>query len=168
MRIYFSIWLGEVASTVGSALTSFALGIWIYEQTESVSLFTLNVLAYVVPGLLLAPIAGVIADRWNRKWVIVLGDAGVALTTLCVFLLATGGHLRIGHIYLLTALQFGVRIAAMARLRCHDPADRAERTPGTRQRALAGRGRAGRNGRASHCRQPVRDERRRTARDSAD
>jgi MFS family permease len=104
MQKYLIIWLGEVASTLGSGLTSFALGIWIYEQTDSVSLLSWNMLAYILPNLLFTPVAGVIADRWNRKWVMVLGDAGVALTTLIVFLLVTTGNLRIGYIYILTAV----------------------------------------------------------------
>ena len=103
MRTYVVIWVGEVASTVGSALTSFALGIWIYEKTGSVSLLTFNMLAYVLPNLLLSPVAGVIADRWHRKWVMVMGDAGVALTTLGVFLLITSDTLQIWHVYILTA-----------------------------------------------------------------
>jgi len=97
------IWVGEVASTVGSALTSFALGIWIYERTGSVSMLTFNMLAFVLPNLLLTPFAGVIADRWNRKWVMVLGDAGVAVMTFIVFLLAAADNLRIGYIFLLSA-----------------------------------------------------------------
>jgi DHA3 family macrolide efflux protein-like MFS transporter len=103
MRKYLIIWVGEVASIVGSALTSFALGVWIYERTDSVSMLTLNMLAYVLPNLLFTPLAGVIADRWHRKWVMVMGDAGVALTTLIVFLLIASGNLRIGYIYVLTA-----------------------------------------------------------------
>ncbi len=104
MRRYLIIWIGEVASTLGSGLTSFALGIWIYEQTDSVSMLTLNALAYVLPHLLFTPIAGVIADRWNRKLVIVVGDTGVALTALVVFLLIVTGNLRIGYIYILTTI----------------------------------------------------------------
>jgi DHA3 family macrolide efflux protein-like MFS transporter len=104
MRTYFIIWLGEVASTVGSALTSFALGLWIYEQTDSVSLFTLNILAYTLPYLVMTPFAGVLADRWSRKWLMVAGDAGVAVATLGVFVLAASGQLRIGYVFVLTAV----------------------------------------------------------------
>lgn len=104
MQKYLIIWLGEVASTLGSGLTSFALGIWIYEQTDSVSMLTLNALAYVLPHLLFTPVAGVIADRWNRKLVIVVGDTGVALTALVVFLLIVTGNLRIGYVYILTTI----------------------------------------------------------------
>lgn len=104
MRTYFIIWLGEVASTVGSALTSFALGLWIYEQTDSVSMFALNMLAYTLPYLVISPLAGALADRWNRKWLMILGDMGAAVTTLGVILLAVNGQLHIGYIYTLTAI----------------------------------------------------------------
>jgi len=102
MRKYMIIWVGEVASTVGSALTSFALGVWIYERTDSVSLLTLNMLMYAVSSLVVLPLAGVAADRWNRKFVMVLGDFGVALCSLVVLLLATSGSLQIWHAYILT------------------------------------------------------------------
>lgn len=103
MRTYLLIWVGEVASVTGSGLTSFALGLWIYDRTGSVSQFTLSLLAYLVPHLLLTPFAGVIADRWNRKWIIVLGDAGAGLGSLAVFLLVAAGSLQVWHIYLAVA-----------------------------------------------------------------
>lgn len=123
MRTYFIIWVGEVASTLGSGLTSFALGLWIYERTGSVSLLTFNMLAYLVPDLLLTPLAGVVADRWNRKALMVLGDAGAGLGSFIVFLLAMSGNLQIWHIYLLTifsaafgALQWPAYTAAIPQI----------------------------------------------------
>jgi MFS family permease len=104
MRKYTIIWFGEVASIVGSALTSFALGVWIYERTGSVSLFSLNLLAYAVCGLLVMPFAGVIADRWNRKWVIVLSDTGVGITSGVVFILSATDQLAVWHVYILTGI----------------------------------------------------------------
>ncbi|HEX3050294.1 MAG TPA: MFS transporter [Aggregatilineaceae bacterium] len=104
MRKYLTIWVGEVASTVGSALTSFALGVWILEKTDSVSLFSLNLLLYAVCGLLVMPFAGVAADRWDRKTVIILGDAGAGLNSLVVFWLATSNQLEIWHVYILTGI----------------------------------------------------------------
>lgn len=102
MRKYLIIWIGEAFSTVGTALTSFGLGVWIYKQTGSVSLFSLNLLVYAVCGLAVMPLAGVIADRWNRKRVIVLGDTGAGLVSLIVFLLVASHHLHVWHVYLLT------------------------------------------------------------------
>ncbi|HEX3052439.1 MAG TPA: MFS transporter [Aggregatilineaceae bacterium] len=102
MRKYLWIWAGEVLSTVGSALTSFAMGVWIYQRTDSVSLFSLNLLVYAVLGLALMPLAGVAADRWNRKVVILSADAGSALVTVLVFALVASGQLKIWHVYVLT------------------------------------------------------------------
>ncbi|MBI5958316.1 MAG: MFS transporter [Chloroflexi bacterium] len=102
MRKYLWIWVGQVASTVGSALTSFGLGVWIYQKTGSVSLFSLNLLAYAVCGLLVMPFAGVIADRANRKWVIVLSDSGAGLITLAAFILTVNDWLQVWHVYMLT------------------------------------------------------------------
>ncbi|HEX2906502.1 MAG TPA: MFS transporter [Phototrophicaceae bacterium] len=104
MRKYLIIWFGEVVSTVGSALTSFALGVWIYERTGSVSLFSLNLLVYAVLGLAMMPLAGVAADRWNRKWVMLVADAGLGVVTLVVFLLAASDQLQIWHVYCLTGV----------------------------------------------------------------
>lgn len=104
MRKYLIIWVGEVASTVGSALTSFAMGVWIYERTDSVSLFSFNLLVYAVVGLAVMPLAGVAADRWNRKSVIVLGDTGAGLASLAFFLLTATDQLEVWHIYVLTGV----------------------------------------------------------------
>lgn len=58
MRAFIVIWAGQLISLIGSGLTSFALGVYIYEQTGSATGFTLNILAYYVPRILLSPIAG--------------------------------------------------------------------------------------------------------------
>ena len=58
LRIFSVIWFGQLISTLGSGLTGFALGVWIYEETGSTTLFALNILAYTLPSLLMSPIAG--------------------------------------------------------------------------------------------------------------
>jgi hypothetical protein len=50
MRTFFVIWSGQLVSTIGSGLTGFALGVWIYQETGSVTLFALNMLAYALTG----------------------------------------------------------------------------------------------------------------------
>ncbi|MCW8807637.1 MAG: hypothetical protein OQK79_05935, partial [Rhodanobacter sp.] len=54
---------GQFASAIGSGLTGFALGVWVYTQTHQVTDFALICLATVAPALLLAPIAGALVDR---------------------------------------------------------------------------------------------------------
>jgi DHA3 family macrolide efflux protein-like MFS transporter len=101
MRTFFIIWAGQLVSLIGSGLTSFALGVWIYDQTGQATPFALTVLFGSLPGVLLAPIAGVAADRWNRRRIMILADTGAALLTLFVafLLFFSKGGLQVWHIY---------------------------------------------------------------------
>ena len=101
MRTFLIIWAGQLISLIGSGLTSFALGVWIYDQTGQATPFALTVLFGSLPGVLLAPIAGVAADRWNRRLIMIVTDTGAALVTLFVafVLFFSDGGLQIWHIY---------------------------------------------------------------------
>lgn len=104
MRTFVTVWLGQLVSTVGSGLTSFALGVWVYQETGSTTLFALNLLAFALPNLLLSPISGVAADRWDRRVVMIMSDCGAALSTFAAALLIFTGSLEVWHVYLLTAV----------------------------------------------------------------
>lgn len=103
MKVFGIIWSGQLVSTIGSGLTGFALGVWIYVQTGSIVLFALNILAFTLPGVLLSPLAGVIVDRWDRRRVMILSDSGAGLSTLFVALMLASGQLEVWHVYLATA-----------------------------------------------------------------
>jgi DHA3 family macrolide efflux protein-like MFS transporter len=98
------IWLGQVVSLVGSGLTSFALGVWVFEQTGSATQFALIGLSAVLPRVLLSPLAGAVVDRWNRRWVMIASDVGAGLSTLVVVLLLLTARLEIWHIYLMASV----------------------------------------------------------------
>jgi MFS family permease len=104
MRTFFVIWSGQLVSTIGSGLTGFALGVWIYQETGSVTLFAMNMLAFAIPSLLVSPIAGVVVDRWNRRWVMILSDTGAGLATLVIAILYITGNLQVWNIILATAV----------------------------------------------------------------
>ena len=101
LRSFLIIWLGELISLVGSGLTSFALGVWIFERTHQATPFALTVLFGNLPRVLLLPLAGALADRWNRRWLMILADTGSALVTLAAAALLWSGQLEIWHIYLI-------------------------------------------------------------------
>ena len=96
MRTFLTIWTGQFISMLGSGLTSFAIGVWIFQQTGQAMPFALTVLFGNLPGLLLLPLAGSLADRWNRKALMILADSGNALTTLGLFILLLGASCRPG------------------------------------------------------------------------
>ena len=104
MRTFIVIWSGQLVSIIGSGLTGFALGVWIYQETGSVTLFAMNMLAFAIPSLLVSPIAGVVVDRWNRRWVMILSDTGAGLATLAIAILYITGNLQVWNIILATAV----------------------------------------------------------------
>jgi len=104
MRTFFIIWIGQVVSMLGSSMTGFALGVWIFDQTGQATPFALVILSSTIPRILLLPVAGSIADRWNRKALMIIADTAAAVTTLVIFLLVTSGQIQIWHIYLLAAI----------------------------------------------------------------
>ena len=87
--------LGQMVSLCGSHLTSFVLGIWVYQQTRSATKFSLIAFFAIVPEIVLAPIAGAMVDRWNRRWALIAGNAGAALCTLSLIFLALTNHLAL-------------------------------------------------------------------------
>jgi MFS transporter, DHA3 family, macrolide efflux protein len=104
MRVFILIWFGQLVSLIGSSLTDFALGIWVYQRTGSITQFTLITISGALPLIVLSPLAGVLVDRWNRRWVMILSDSGAALGTIAIALLIATNRLEIWHIYLATAI----------------------------------------------------------------
>lgn len=104
MKTFFTIWGGQLISMLGSGLTNFALGVWIYDQTKQATPFAITVLLGTIPRVLLLPIAGSIADRFNRRFIMIVSDTLNAVLTLFIFLLLGAGSLQLWHIYLISML----------------------------------------------------------------
>ncbi len=104
MRTFILIWFGQIVSVTGSGLTNFGLNVWVYQKTGSVTQFALLVLFNILPFALISPIAGVLADRFSRRWLMILSDFCAGLCTLTLALLYISGNLEIWHIYVTTAL----------------------------------------------------------------
>ena len=104
MKKFMVIWVGELISIIGSGLTGFGISVWIFTETGQATPFALNALFYNLPRILINPIAGSIADRFNRKKIMILADTGAALSTVIVAALLFTGNLQIWHIYVTTLM----------------------------------------------------------------
>ncbi|KYK36260.1 MAG: MFS transporter [Theionarchaea archaeon] len=104
IRVFTLIWLGQFVSLIGSGLTGFALAVWVYLATGSVTKLSLIMLSTAVPGIVMSPIAGVLVDRWDRRKAMILSDSGAAFCTLAIALLLYSGQLQIWHIYVLISI----------------------------------------------------------------
>jgi DHA3 family macrolide efflux protein-like MFS transporter len=100
MRTFAVIWFGQLISTFGSGLSGFALGVWIYEETGSATLFAVSLFVFFLPTVVFAPFAGVIADRYDRRLVMLLSDSMAALATLFIFVMWGTDNLAVWHIYI--------------------------------------------------------------------
>jgi len=106
-RTFLVVWLGQVISQLGSSMTGFALGVWVYQETGSATGFALTLLFNMLPKTVLAPIAGVIADRYDRRRIMIWADTGAGVATVLTAVLFLNGQLAVWHIYLLTAVNAG-------------------------------------------------------------
>ncbi|GAA1621272.1 hypothetical protein GCM10009733_017270 [Nonomuraea maheshkhaliensis] len=96
---FLAIALSQLVSVTGSALTEFAVPLWIYTTTGSVALFALMAVVGLVPGMLTAPIAGAIIDRTSRRRVMLAGDTAAFTIQLALGVLLWTGNLSTGMIY---------------------------------------------------------------------
>lgn len=85
---FLLLWSGELISSIGGGLTSFGLGVYVFQQTGSATGMALVTLLAFLPTLLLSVPAGVLADRYDRRILMMLGDGcsalGIAYILLCM------------------------------------------------------------------------------------
>ena len=132
MQVFKIVLFGQVVSLLGSSLSRFALGIWVYQLTGSVTQFSLATFFAVAPSLILSPFAGSLVDRWDRRWAMILSDAAAGLGTLLMAFLVWTGRAELWHLYLIIAsnaafgtLQFPAYSATMTLLIPRDQLSRA-------------------------------------------
>ncbi len=103
MTAFTLIWMGQVFSLIGSAMSHFAVGIWAWEKTGQATPMAMVGFFGFLPLILITPIAGVLVDRWNRKLVMALSDIATGLTTIVMLILALTNTMEIWHLYIIAA-----------------------------------------------------------------
>lgn len=93
--------VGQALSLVGSAAVQFALIWWLTQETGSATILATASLVAFLPQVLLGPFAGVLVDRWSRRWTMFLADGGIALATLLLAYLFWTESIQIWHIFAL-------------------------------------------------------------------
>ncbi|MCJ7551723.1 MAG: MFS transporter [Anaerolineae bacterium] len=102
---FFTIWGGQAFSLIGSSLVRFALIWWLTAETESATVLTTATLVSMLPFIVLAPFSGVLVDRWNRRWVMVISDALIAVLTAVLAYLYWLDVAKVWHVYLILFLR---------------------------------------------------------------
>lgn len=89
---FMLLWAGELVSAIGGGLTSFGLGVYVFNQTGSATSMALVTLLAFLPTLLLSVPAGVLADRYDRRLLMMIGDGCSALGIIYILVCMIRGE----------------------------------------------------------------------------
>jgi MFS transporter, DHA3 family, macrolide efflux protein len=95
----------QTISLFGSMLVQYAIMWHITLTTKSGVMMTLFIICGFIPTFFLSPIAGVWADRYNRKILIILADALIAIATLVLAILFLMGYESIWLLFVMAAIR---------------------------------------------------------------
>jgi MFS family permease len=104
MKKFLIMWTGQIFSQLGTALTTFALGIWVFQRTGSVSQFAAVQISWTAALIFMSPLAGAIVDRWDRRSLLIFAEAAGAARVLFFLLLLALGKLSLFAICFATAI----------------------------------------------------------------
>lgn len=105
MRTFYTLVLTQTFSLMGSRISSLAMGIWIYGDTGNATPLALVAFFATVPTMLAGFISGVLADRWDRRYVMMLADVGQAVGTVLLLVSVLSGRFELWHLYVVTLIQ---------------------------------------------------------------
>jgi len=105
LRTFYILILTQTFSLIGSRMTGLAIGIKVFNDTEQATPLALTAFFGAVPSLISASVAGVLADRWDRRYVMMISDAGQAVGTLLLLASFASGVFEVWHLYVVSLIQ---------------------------------------------------------------
>jgi len=96
---FFTLWVGQALSLLGSQLVQFAIIWYLTQKTNSATTLAIASLMGLLPQVILSPFIGTWVDRGNRRLILIFADMIVAIATLVLVFLFALGLIQIWHIY---------------------------------------------------------------------
>lgn len=100
---FMLLWLGQLVSNLGSRMHSLAVMWYVLEKTGSTLQMGVTLVFTILPNIIISPFAGVYADRWDRKKIIVVTDFINGLLVGIISILVFTNNLSLHMLYLLSA-----------------------------------------------------------------
>ena len=97
---YFTLWIGQALSLLGSQLVQFAIIWYLTQKTNSATTLAIASMMGLLPQVLLSPFIGTWVDRGNRRLILIFSDSVVALASLGLAILFALDAVQVWHIYL--------------------------------------------------------------------
>jgi DHA3 family macrolide efflux protein-like MFS transporter len=104
-KIFYTLLATQTLSLLGSRMTSIGVGIWVFTETGKTTPLLLTSFFNELPGMLAGSLAGVVVDRWDRRRVMILADAGQAIGSILLMVSFLSGYFAVWHLYGVAFLQ---------------------------------------------------------------
>ena len=104
LKTFLTLWATQSLSQLGSAMTGFALTLWLYQKTGSALQTALLSICSYAPYVVLSIFAGALSDQWDKKKTMLVCDTFAACCTLVILFLLKTDLLRPAHLYILNAV----------------------------------------------------------------
>lgn len=104
LKSYLLLWGTQSLSALGSSMTAYALGLWLYKNTGSALKTALLTVCSYAPYVAMSIFAGALSDKWNKKRTMLICDLFAAFTTATAFFLVKTNSLAPWHLYILNSL----------------------------------------------------------------
>lgn len=95
----------QIFSLIGSRMTGIAIGIQVFAETGDTAPILIGAFFAELPLMVAGSFTGVLADRWDKRYVIVLGDMGQAIGTVLLFISFSSGAFQLWHLYTVMFIQ---------------------------------------------------------------
>jgi DHA3 family macrolide efflux protein-like MFS transporter len=103
LREYIVVWSGQFVSLLGSSLSAFGLGVYVYQLTGSATTLGMVYALGFLPMIVLSPIAGALVDRWGQRAALLAGNAGAMLVTVLLAASLLTHEFAVWHVYVVVA-----------------------------------------------------------------
>lgn len=104
LKSFLILWITQSMSALGSAMTNFALVIWLYSESGSALTTAMLTVCSYAPYVVMSIFAGALSDRWSKKAIMLICDSFAAACTVVVFVLLKTDNLEVWHLYILNGL----------------------------------------------------------------
>ncbi|MDR1547207.1 MAG: MFS transporter [Hungatella sp.] len=104
MKNWLKILMSQFFSTFGTVLCEFVLIVWVYENTTSSMALSLLTLSFIVPRIILSPLASYLVDKLNRKLMLLVSEIGELIVCLSIIFLYTQDFLTVQLIIIINLL----------------------------------------------------------------
>lgn len=104
MISFYLLLIATLTSLLGTLMTVFALGQWVYNKTQSATTYSLIGFATLAPKLIMAPLIGILIDKYPRGLLMLIGHAGAGICTITLFFLYSSDNLNVVFIIILAGI----------------------------------------------------------------